>query len=359
MLNDQYLIGLLIKYRIELESLARDLQPKAHEIIAKYSAGFTDFEGEVLYCLIRDRRPNCVYEISPDCGYSTIYVTEALRRNGRGKVWSFEIEEEKRGKPTLEVIKENTLDTKSLEFFELVIGDASCTTLAYPDPDIVLIDSCHEAWFAEWYWHQLFPRVKDIVLIQDILFWDRQEYSSEATSILRKISEESTPYISLGVLERKDSVQASRRTYAPRCPRQSSAILMSFNDKLITVASCTDDVMSENDLPMDIDNEHLAIAENHINGLPERVNKYRNFLNLSDVYQLRGDMRLAKYYWRRACGEGLADSLDKGVFVLLVLCFSQKRIRKLISVFCLALFHRPTSLKRFCRWLLGKDHHHL
>ena len=35
-------------------------------------AVFSDFEGEVLYCLLRELRPETFFEISPDCGYSTI-----------------------------------------------------------------------------------------------------------------------------------------------------------------------------------------------------------------------------------------------------------------------------------------------
>ena len=44
-------------------------------------ATFSDFEGELLYCLIRGKeKPKNFFEISPDCGYSTIYISSALKK---------------------------------------------------------------------------------------------------------------------------------------------------------------------------------------------------------------------------------------------------------------------------------------
>ena len=50
-----------------------------------------------MYCLIREIKPKIFFEISPDCGYSSVYITSALKKI-KGILYSFEIEEKKFGK---------------------------------------------------------------------------------------------------------------------------------------------------------------------------------------------------------------------------------------------------------------------
>ena len=114
-----------------------------------------------MYCLIREIKPKIFFEISPDCGYSSIYITSALKKNKKGILYSFEIEEKKFGKETVNFIKDN-IRNYSYNKHQIIIGDATKTTLEFPDPDMVLIDSCHERWFAKWYLKELFPKTKDI-----------------------------------------------------------------------------------------------------------------------------------------------------------------------------------------------------
>ena len=47
----------------------------------RFRATFSDFDGEIMYCLIREIQPKVFFEISPDCGYSSIYITSALKKN--------------------------------------------------------------------------------------------------------------------------------------------------------------------------------------------------------------------------------------------------------------------------------------
>ena len=39
---------------------------------------------------------------------------------------------------------------------------------------MILIDSCHDSWFAKWYISNLFKIVNDLIFIQDIAFYDRE-----------------------------------------------------------------------------------------------------------------------------------------------------------------------------------------
>lgn len=350
-----YLLDLLRRYSPELKLLSHNIQAKYQELIdSGYGATFSDFEGEIIYCLIRQRRPTIVYEISPDCGYSTIYLYEAIRKNEIGKLYSFEIEAQKRGKPTLDVIKHNALSKIDDQYYQLVIGDASKVVSDYPDPAILLIDSCHEEWFGKWYWDNLLPRVTDVTLMQDILFWDRPEYSEEAKFIISKITEETTKYISLGVLERGVDFMEARREFSPRRSFQTNSILLSMNDTLEHVSGCLDDPLNNNNIPLDISDEDLSVVENHLIGYPVRQNNHRAYVGLSSIYESRGDKFRAKYYWSHACASALSDIHEKSLCELMVWTKKKRRPFKLMSAIVLGLLHRPQSVRLFIRYLLGR-----
>ena len=162
---------------------------------------FTDLEGIVLYSLIRKYRPNLIFEISPDTGMSTNYILQAVKKNDHGKVIGFELEEEKRNytlKPTIDVIKENQVDPSLVDkFYTLVLGNATetCRLDTYGKPDLILIDSCHEDWFAKWYLSYLLPNVRLFSLIQDISYEHRIEDSTEAELVRDAIEKNNTNFI--------------------------------------------------------------------------------------------------------------------------------------------------------------------
>ena len=121
-----YLETVISKYSTELIDISIKIKKKYYEMRkSNFRATFSDFEGELLYCLIRDRKPEIIYEISPDCGYSSLYITSALSKNKKGKVFSFEIEKFKNNIPIQKVIENNLLDSKDFKTLQLVIGDAS------------------------------------------------------------------------------------------------------------------------------------------------------------------------------------------------------------------------------------------
>ncbi len=233
MINRDYLLNIIDKYADELGNLALSIKEKYISLRNKeHTATFSDFEGEVLYCLIRDRKPNIIFEISPDCGYSTIYITEALKKNNHGKLYTFEIEEFKRKQKTETLIKNNLIKPVYSDI-QFVIGDASETIKSIDDkPDLVLIDSCHDQWFAEWYTKELFPQVKDLMLIQDVIFYNREENSGEANYLLNFIREKNYNYISLGVLERLNSFINARSNFLPRRNYETNSIIISQKDEI-------------------------------------------------------------------------------------------------------------------------------
>lgn len=87
LINKTYLFKIYKKYFNELRILTNRIR-QDYSNFRKYRATFSDFDGEILYCLIRERKPNIFYEISPDCGFSSIYITSALSKNNKGKLFS-------------------------------------------------------------------------------------------------------------------------------------------------------------------------------------------------------------------------------------------------------------------------------
>ncbi len=221
--NRSYLLKIYKKYISELKVLTskiRDDFPKLN----KQRATFSDFDGELLYCLIRERKPKIFFEISPDCGYSSIYIASALSMNGKGTLYSFELEEEKFNKKTEQLIKEN-LKNYSFRNHKIIIGDVTKTLPKEQEPDMVLIDSCHESWFANWYIKNLLDKIKDIVIIQDIVFYDRVEYSGESKTLMKFLNNRN--FISLGLLERLESFREINNLFPKRRSYESNTLIFS------------------------------------------------------------------------------------------------------------------------------------
>ena len=182
---------ILDKYVNEIEEFSYELACLAARDNQLNGRGaFSDVEGILLYCLIRHFKPKLFFEISPDTGMSTNYILQAIGKNGEGKVIGFELDENKKQgkmKATLQVIKENAVNPLLVDkHYELVIGDATktCNIESYGQPDGILIDSCHDSWFAEWYLKDLIPYVKKFCLIQDISYAHRREDSTEAETVI-------------------------------------------------------------------------------------------------------------------------------------------------------------------------------
>ena len=197
MISPSLINEILTEYGKEVEEFSYELACLAARDNQLNGRGaFSDVEGIILYCLIRHFKPQLFFEISPDTGMSTNYILQAVGKNGTGKVIGFELDDKKyQGtlKPTLQVITENAVTPSFVDkHYELVIGDATktCCTDKYGKPDAILIDSCHDSWFAEWYLKELLPYVKTFSIIQDISYTHRLEGSTEAETVTRYLEDE-------------------------------------------------------------------------------------------------------------------------------------------------------------------------
>ena len=347
LIDSGWILGLLDTYHDELAALSQRVRERYWRMCARGDgAVFSDFEGEVLYCLLRELRPETFFEISPDCGYSTIYAYEAIAMNGAGKHYAFEIAPSKHGRPTASVLQENACRPLDAERFELVLGDASKTTTSYPDPDVVLIDSCHDQWFAEWYWAELLPRVGDVALVQDIVFHDRVEPSTEADWLLETLAREQVPFLSLGVLERTPEAAEARRDFAPRRPYETNSILLAGARSEVASLGPELRVLDLQDAA-DVVQLESAYAQP-----PRKGPGYRDLAAISRHYAASGEGTLSTHYWTRAVAHALEETnrgQGKALSELVTMAVRDRRPGRALGVMAVSAVYCRAAVPRALR----------
>jgi len=92
--------------------------------------------GDLLYILVRAKRPNTVIEFGTSYGISAIYLAAAVADNGAGRVVSTELSEAK-----VLAARENLEEARLLDRVTILLGDAMTTLKDIPGPiDLVLLD---------------------------------------------------------------------------------------------------------------------------------------------------------------------------------------------------------------------------
>jgi predicted O-methyltransferase YrrM len=218
------------KYDAELRGLGARLRRFYHALQRRgHRTAFSDVEGEILYLLVRESRPETVFEISPAAGWSTNYLLAALTANGAGTLHSFELAPTIDGRPTAEVIRSNQHPDSDQRRLEVHVGDAQETVPAVAGPiDLLLLDSCHEEFFARWYVDRVFPRVRGPVMVQDVAFVDGLEPSSEAQYLWAWLGEARLRVVLVGALEAELERAGVRAGYPERRGVRSNAVVFAL-----------------------------------------------------------------------------------------------------------------------------------
>jgi predicted O-methyltransferase YrrM len=113
-------------------------------------AQLDDVEAELTYLRVRECQPESVVEIGSLHGWSTTWILRALRDNGFGRLWTFDIVDGAwRHVPT---------DLAGGRW-TFVPGDVR-DTLNRVDIDYLFIDAAHTARFARWYLAEVMPRLR-------------------------------------------------------------------------------------------------------------------------------------------------------------------------------------------------------
>ncbi len=327
-----YLANLYSKYGDEVRELASCLRRQYHTMQrAGYETTFGDVEGELTYMLIRETQPEIVFEISPGAGWSTNYILAALTANGKGILHSFEILPAIQGEPTEQVIRANQCAQWDQRRLIIHIGDAR-QTVPHVDGTInfLLLDSCHEDWFAKWYIETVFPRVDGIVIIHDIAFADGIEHTSEAKYVWKWAMHMHIPLTLIGSIETTLERAGVRADYPERRGlRSNSAILqlpLSQREGMPTLVESPESwikqargALARGDyLTAD---RLLARAITSLLRQPTRVNRHRLFFLAGEIYADLGEIGESQRCFQRALGiviqadaqhraKGLAELLE-------------------------------------------------
>mmetsp|Transcript_20863 Transcript_20863/g.26946 ORF Transcript_20863/g.26946 Transcript_20863/m.26946 type:complete len:330 (-) Transcript_20863:175-1164(-) len=130
------------------------------------SCKFTDFEVEMMYMLIREVKPQKVFEMAPNRGFSTHWILKALTTNDEtSKLYSFDIHDAS--------VKEMTKEFEHRWIFTLGDYEKLLETeeLKMDGFDFIFIDALHTEEFSRAYCKKLlYPhKSKAVVAIHDIV----------------------------------------------------------------------------------------------------------------------------------------------------------------------------------------------
>lgn len=214
-----HIAALYQRYRAELLALSVQMNLQYHLMLSRgYTAFFTDLEGELLYLLIRETKPETIFEIAPNAGWSTNYILAALTKNNNGHLHSFEIMESINGKKTDIVIRDNQHKDLDLSRLTIHIGDARETTAGVAGGiDLLFLDGSHSSEVAKWYIETLLPRVEGPIFIHDIASSEGFERSTEAEYVSRWAQENDIALNLIGQHESRIKQANIRAGLTERC----------------------------------------------------------------------------------------------------------------------------------------------
>lgn len=313
------------RYAGELERVLRLLRRQFHAMERQGDKiAFGDVEGELLYMLLRERAPDVVFEIAAAAGWSTNYVLAALTANGKGVLHSFELMPRLGNRPTEAVIRANQSRAWDQQRLMVHIGDARHTVPQVRGTiDFVLLDGCHEDWFARWYIDTIFPRVDGFVLIQDVAFTDQLEPaadrpSSEASYVWSWLDRHQVPVTLLGAVEAALEPMAIRTGYPERKPVRSNAVLFSLpqthHADLPGLAGSPEDMMKEAQRAIeagkDLEADRLLNAVvSTLQCAVTRVNRHRLLFEAGLGYGRIGERGERQRCFQRALGMVVQEEL--------------------------------------------------
>ena len=146
------LAELYTKYAGELRTAREEQRAFRQTRSAEFRAQLDDVEAEITYLLIREYAPRNVVEIGTFHGWSTSWILRALRDNGAGRLWSFDI---------VDNVERNIPADLSADRWTFTRGDVRQNLGSLPgDVDYLFIDAAHNASFARWFIADLFPLMR-------------------------------------------------------------------------------------------------------------------------------------------------------------------------------------------------------
>jgi len=166
-----------------------------------------DIEAEVTYLLIREFKPKTIVEISPCGGYSTTWILNALKDNGVGRLYSYDIVDDSTKVVPMELAKGRWTFYK---------GDIKKNLDVLPkEIDYLFMDADHHSDFAKWYIAKIFPRLeKGIPISIDDIFREVQDTGNygEGKVVLEWLNKNNLDFFSASSKDMKKNYESILKT---------------------------------------------------------------------------------------------------------------------------------------------------
>jgi methyltransferase family protein len=148
-------------------------------------AQLDDIEAEITYLRIREARPESVVEIGALHGWSTSWILRALRDNGSGHLYSYDIVDHARRAVPADLAGRWTFTH----------GDVRDEYLP-ADIGYLFVDAAHTASFARWYTASVFPHAAAGMpaSVHDVFHGRRAMPFSEGPVVLSWLARHQVPY---------------------------------------------------------------------------------------------------------------------------------------------------------------------
>jgi predicted O-methyltransferase YrrM len=147
----EHVSALYREYASDLAAVGKAQRDFAESNKGRLTPQLDDLEAEITYLLLREARPSAVMELGTFHGWSTSWILSALRDNGTGRLYSFDI---------IDNVVRNVPQDLAEGRWTFVQGDIKDTVAQVPaDTGYLFVDAAHDSRFARWYLENLFPRV--------------------------------------------------------------------------------------------------------------------------------------------------------------------------------------------------------
>jgi predicted O-methyltransferase YrrM len=182
-----HVIQLYRTYATDLDRV-REIQRKRLAPPTSMKAQLDDIEAEITYLLLREARPETVVEIGTFHGWSTTWILQALRDNGTGHLYSYDV---------VDHVVRNVPEQLSAGCWTFTQGDVRENLEKIPDTaDFLFIDAAHSASFARWYIQHLMPCMRPgiPVCVHDVFHGRRTLPFTEGAALMRWLADRENSY---------------------------------------------------------------------------------------------------------------------------------------------------------------------
>jgi hypothetical protein len=184
-----------------------------------------DIEAELTYLLIREFKPENIVEIAPCGGWSTTWLLNALKDNGFGNLFSYDL---------VDLATKTVPSDLSKGRWTFIQGDITKNLNKLPSKiDYLFLDADHTANFARWYIRKLFPKLNlgVPVSIHDVFYREHPPSGFEGGIVVGWLQKKQINYFSVapekdrGLFNKINSVKKKLNLDTPiHCPQENTML---------------------------------------------------------------------------------------------------------------------------------------